>query len=59
MIKTGNAEIDSVIEMVTTQRNEAMDAVAMLNSKLKTQEAMTADLQKQLEEATKPKEGDA
>ena len=55
MIRTNNAELDAVIEMLQTQRNEAHDAVALLASKLKAQETLVADLQKQLE---KPKEGE-
>lgn len=58
MIQTGNAELDAVISTLQAQRNEAMDAVALMASKLKAQETLTADLQKQLE-AAKPKEGDA
>ena len=57
MIRTNNAEMDTVIEVLQSQRNEAMDACALLASKLKVQEALTTDLQKQLEEAAKPKEG--
>ena len=57
MIKTNNAELDAVIEMLQAQRNEAHDAVALLASKLKASEALVADLQKQLE-AQKPKEGE-
>ena len=56
MIKTNNSEIDSVIEFLQGQRNEAQDAVAILGAKLKAQEALTVDLKKQLEEALK--EGD-
>ena len=56
MIRTNNAELDAVIEMLQTQRNEAQDAVVILAAKLRTQETLTAELQKQLE---KPKEGDA
>jgi len=59
VIKTNNAELDAVIEVLQAQRNEAQDAVALFASKLKAQEALTAELQKQLEEAAKPKEGDA
>lgn len=58
MIKTNKPELDAVIGALQMQRNEAMDAVALLESRLKAQEALTADLQKQLEEAAKPKEGD-
>ena len=57
MIKTNNAELDTVIEVLQSQRNEAQDAVALLASKLKASEALVADLQKQLE-AQKPKEGE-
>ena len=56
MIKTDNAELDAVISVVQSQRNEAQDAIALLVAKLKAQEALTVDLKKQLEEALK--EGD-
>ena len=57
MIKTGNKEIDAMIEALQAQRNEAQDAVAVLGAKLKAQETLAVDLKKQLEEALKGKEG--
>lgn len=57
MIQTGNKEIDALVNMLQAQRNEAQDAVAIIASKLKVQETLVADLQKQLE-AAKPKEGE-
>lgn len=56
MIQTGNAELDAVINTLQVQRNEAMDAIALMASKLKAQELLAADLQKKLDEALKPKE---
>ena len=55
MIRTGNSELDAVIEVLQAQRNEALDTVALMASKLRAQEAMTAALQKQLDEFAKPK----
>ena len=56
MIRTNNADLDAVIEALQVQRNEALDALAVLSGKLRTQEALTKDLQAKLDEALKPKE---
>lgn len=53
MIKTNNAELDAVIEMLQAQRNEAQDAVALFASKLKASEALATELQGKLDEALK------
>lgn len=55
MIRTNNVEIDAMIEVLQAQRNEAQDTVALMTSKLRVQEALTASLQKQLDELAKPK----
>ena len=59
MIQTNNAELDAVIAVLQAQRNDALDGIALLSSKLKAQEALTAELQAKLDEALKPKEGEA
>lgn len=58
MIQTGNKEIDAVMSAITEQRNAAMDSLAVMSGKLKAQEALAAELQKKLDEALKPKEGE-
>ena len=56
MIKTNDKELDAVISALQVQRNDALDAVALLSARLAKQEALTAELQKKIEEANKPKE---
>jgi len=57
MIKTGNEELDAIVATLQAQTAGALEANALLAGKLRTQELLTADLRKQLEEALKPKEG--
>ena len=57
VIQTGNKDIDDLIANLCEQRNAALDSVAMLGAKLKSQESLAVDLKKQLEEALKGKEG--
>ena len=59
MIRTNNAEMDAMIEVLQAQRNEAQDAVAVLGAKLKAQEALAEKLREKLDEALKTKEGEA
>ena len=59
MIQTKNAEVDAIIAALTEQRNAAMDSVAILSAKLGASEQFAKGLQEQLEQALKPKEGEA
>lgn len=56
MIQAGNTELDNILKALTEQRNSAMDAVAVLTGRLAVQEALSAELQKKLNEALKPPE---
>ena len=56
MIKTNDKELDAVIGTLQAQRNEAMDSLAIMSARLAKQEALTAELQKKIEEANRPKE---